>query len=89
MYSLLFGEKEMKMQYIIGIIIGVILIGSAVIFFSLNQPDVADENTNENNSDIISDINLSSEIQFHESANNFGFELLKSNLAPLHCAVWR
>jgi len=65
------------MQYIIGIIIGVILIGSAVIFFSLNQNDVADENTNENDSDIISDINLSSEIQFHESANNFGFELLQ------------
>jgi len=76
-HSSLFGEKKMKTQYIIGIIIGVILIGSAVIFFSLNQNDVADENTNENDSDIISDINLSSEIQFHESANNFGFELLQ------------
>lgn len=77
----LYGEKEMKIQYMIGIIIGVILIGSAITFFSLNQPKVSDENPNDNDSDIISDINLSSEMQFHESANNFGFKLLQQFIA--------
>ncbi|MFE3845276.1 serpin family protein [Thermoplasmatota archaeon] len=65
----------MKMKYIGGIFIILIILISASIVLILNQQNVPDDN--EDNSDIIPNINLSSEAMFHETANNFGFELLQ------------
>ncbi len=67
----------MKKSYTIGICIVLILIASVTIFLLSNQSDVSDEKTTNNDQDSVSDMNLSSEMQFHKSVNTFGFELLK------------
>ena len=67
-----------KSALLIGIIAVIAVVSAGAAIFTLYQPDdgIADQNDN-NNNDISPDVNFSSDIAFHESANDFAFQLLK------------
>ena len=77
MYFLLhFGEQSMKQKQIIGILIISAVVFSAAYLFFFQQQNVSDDQFN-NVHDGYPDINVSTEMSFQDSANQFGFELLR------------
>ena len=72
-------EHPMKNStLLIGIIAIIAVVSAGAVIITMYQPDdgLADQEYN-NNNDLNPNVNFSSDIAFHESANDFAFELLK------------